>query len=176
MPEHSPWSPRLQKPPWHCLAAKTHRRVEGQITYTNSHIAVKPCAGGFDLSSDARVRIRSTDPLPDGTIVGHLNEVANSADEAYLTAKGTFRNTSGTVTGNATLIAVDHGNDLNGVYVIRLAHNRGVIVANTASHQDTSTATATQPAGGHGEVGTDHPLQPHNYAVLATTSCSGNLP
>ena len=80
------------------------------------------------------------------------------------------------MTGNATLIAVDHGNDLNGVYVIRLAHNRGVIVANTASHQDRITATATQPAGGHGEVGTDHPLRPHNYAVLATASCSGKLP
>jgi hypothetical protein len=80
------------------------------------------------------------------------------------------------LSGKVTLIAVGHGNNVNGVYIIRLAHHRGVIVAKTASLQDRFPGTPSAPAGGHGEFGTSRPLQPQNYAVLATASCSGNLP
>jgi hypothetical protein len=151
-------------------------RVQGQITYTNTNTKIRACAGGFDLSSDARLTITSADPRLNGTITGHLKEVANAADDAYVIATGSFRSRSGTYTGSAVLTAVDHGNSLNGVYVIRLAHHAGVIVANTASNQDRPIPVGGKLAGGHGEVGTEHPLAPHNYAVVATSSCSGQFP
>lgn len=151
-------------------------RVSALIIYTNTHTKVTACKGGFDLSSDAVLKLTSANPMASGTIIGHLKEVADSADDAYVIARGSFTSRNRRFHGSATLTAVDHGNALNGVYVIRLAHHAGVIVGNTASNQDRPAATATQPAGGHGELGTARPLAPHNYAVVATASCSGQFP
>ena len=147
------------------------RYVRPTLSWTR--ISLRWAAGTFDALACAsrawRLRIHSADRRLDGTIVGHLREVANRADDAYVVAHGRFRSSSGKFGGNATLTGVDRGNDLNGIYVIRLDHGKGVIVANTSSHQD-------GPAGGHGEVGMDRPLAPHNSGVFATRSCSGRLP
>jgi hypothetical protein len=138
--------------------------VRGRLAITTSNAHAKSCAGGFDATTDATINVSSHNPQLAGVMKLRLKETASPKDDAYVKASGTFLDKKTKARkGTVRLTGVDHGNDLNGVYVIRL-DNGDVIVGNTSSHQDT-------PSSGHGEIGTDSPLPPANSAVLVSGHC-----
>jgi hypothetical protein len=138
--------------------------VHGRLAITTSNVHLTSCAGGFDATAQATINVSSQNPQLAGIMKLRLTEIASAKDNAYVKASGTFLDAKTKVRkGTVKLTGVDHGNDLNGVYVITL-DNGGVIVGNSTSHQDTGSSA-------HGEIGTNSPLPPVNSAVLVSGHC-----
>ena len=137
----------------------------GKLAITTSNVKLRPCATGFDATAKAVIRVSSRDSRLAGIMRLNLQETASTADNAVVTAAGGFFDPrNGARKGTVTLTAIDKGNNLDGLYVIRLTNGRGTIYANTSSHQDSGSRA-------HGEIGGNTPVAPTNSAVIVTGHC-----
>jgi hypothetical protein len=141
------------------------RTVSGTITTTYSRARLTTCRVGSLTHEIARTVLHSSDPLASGVLTLRVTTRANENHASIVTGSGTWRTLgTGKVIGHGSVLAARSHEHTDGIYLIHLADQRGLLALNAA----TNRRSARADSGGFG-LGSSVPAQ--DTAVIAPDSC-----